>query len=91
MSFGRFVCIYGIGYAVYVAVNTCVFVISLKRKYGAFGWILLDDYLSDGTDISFAVSLLMCVCSTVFWPVMVPINLLVTMRAIDKISKGYDL
>ena len=91
MSFGWLICFYGIGYAVSAVVNTYMFLTSLERKYDEFGWILLDDYLLGGTDISFAVSLLHVVCSLVFWPVMLPLNRFAMMRAIDKISKEYNL
>ena len=94
MSFGRFVCVYGIGYMVSLMVNACVLFTSLKRKYGAFGWVLLDDLdgcLSGGSNISVAVSLLSVVCCQVFWPVMMPLNLFATMRAIDEIAKKYNL
>lgn len=87
MSFGWFICFYGIGWLV----TTCALFTILERKYGELKWILLDDCLSGGTDITLAASLLGGVCSLVFWPVVSPLNLITMMREIDKIAKEYDL
>ena len=76
MSFGRFVCIYGIGYVTMVVVATLMTCIYLYRTYRYLCIRIVDRVLSNDDDVSGIRALVEFVCSMLLWPVMVPRNMI---------------
>lgn len=77
MSFGRFVCIYGIGYVTMMVVATLTSCIYLYRTYRDL-WIRVIDGVyskySNDDDISWMLVLVGIVCTMLIWPVAIPCN-----------------
>lgn len=91
MSFGRFVCIYGIGYAVSDVVSACVAVAWLVRKYrGAFTTIFFD-YMSIPDHKTWFEYLINMVCGVLFWPFETPRRAIRVVREVNEIAKKYNL
>ena len=80
MSFGRFVCIYGIGYVAMDVVAALTMSIYLYRTYHD-SWIrILDRVMSNEDDISWIRVLVRMVRNVLLWPVMIPRNMILVMR-----------
>ena len=91
MSFGRFVCIYGIGYAVSVVVSTCVAIAWLVLRYhGAFLTIYLD-YMSSLDHKTWFGCLIHTVCGILFWPFAMPRNAIKLVHEVNETAKKYNL
>lgn len=91
MSFGRFVCIYGIGYAVSSAVCACVALAWLVRRYrGAFTTIFFD-YMSIPDHKTWFGYLIHTVCGILFWPFAMPHNAIKLVREVNETAKKYNL
>lgn len=91
MSFGRFVCIYGIGYAVSIVVSWCVVIAWLVRRYrGAFTTIYLD-YMSSTDHITWFEYLINMVCGILFWPFAIPRRAIRLVREVNETAKKYNL
>ena len=72
MSFGRFVCIYGIGYAAMDVVAALTMSIYLYRTYRD-PWIrVIDRVCSNDDDVSWIRALVRMVRNVLLWPVMIP-------------------
>ena len=72
MSFGRFVCIYGIGYVVMMVVTSFATSIYLYRTYRD-SWIrVIDRICSNDDDVSWIRALVRMVRNVLLWPVMIP-------------------
>ena len=72
MSFGRFMCIYGIGYVTMLVVIAFATSIYLYRTYHD-SWIrVIDRICSNDDDISWIRALVRMVRNVLLWPVMIP-------------------
>ena len=72
MSFGRFVCIYGIGYVTMLVVISFATSIYLYRTYHD-SWIrVIDRICSNDDDVSWIRALVRMVRNVLLWPVMIP-------------------
>ena len=74
MSFGRFVCIYGIGYVTMDVVVTLTASIYLYRTYRDLWIRVIERVISNADDISWIRALVGIVCTVLLWPVMIPRN-----------------
>lgn len=91
MSFGRFVCIYGIGYVAMVVVAALTMSIYLYRKYHD-SWIrVIDRVMSNEDDISWIRALVRMVRNALLWPVMIPRNIILVMREFEAECKKLRL
>ena len=75
MSFGRFVCIYGIGYVTMMVVATLTTSIYLYRTYRDLWVCVIERVYSKENDISWMLILVGFVCTVLLWPVAIPYNL----------------
>ena len=80
MSFGRFMCIYGIGYVTMDVVATLTTCIYLYRTYRDLWIRVLDRVLSNDDDISWIRVLVRMVRNVLLWPVMIPRNIILVVR-----------
>lgn len=80
MSFGRFVCIYGIGYVTMLVVATLTMSIYLYRTYRDLWIRVLDRVMSSEDDISWIRALVRMVSTVLLWPVMIPRNVILAVR-----------
>ena len=76
MSFGRFVCIYGIGYVTMLVGATLMMCIYLYRTYRDLWTRIVERVCSNDDDISVISSLVGIVCIMLLWPVMIPRNVI---------------
>ena len=80
MSFGRFVCIYGIGYVTMVVVATLTTCIYLYRTYRYLWTDVIERVMSNEDDVSWiraiVEALVEFVCVILLWPVMIPRNMI---------------
>ncbi len=91
MSFGRFVCIYGIGYAVSVVASLCVATAWLVRRYrGAFLMVCLD-YMSSPDPRTWVECLTDTVCGMLFWPFVMPRRAIQLVHGVNETAKKYNL
>ena len=91
MSFGRFVCIYGIGCVVSVVASACVAVAWLVwRCRGAF-WTIYLDYMSSPDHETWVGCLAGVVCGVLFWPFVMPCRAVQLMRDLNETAKKYNL
>ena len=74
MSFGRFVCIYGIGYVTMLVGATLMTCIYLYRTYRYLWTRIVERVLSNDDDVSGIRALVEFVCIMLLWPVMIPRN-----------------
>ena len=74
MSFGRFVCIYGIGYVTMLVVATLTTYVYLYRTYRDLWIRVIDRVNSNKDDTSWTLDLVAIVCTMLLWPVMIPYN-----------------
>ena len=74
MSFGRFVCIYGIGYVTMLVGATSMTCIYLYRTYRYLWTRIVERVLSNDDDVSGIRALAEFVCIMLLWPVMIPRN-----------------
>ena len=72
MSFGRFVCIYGIGYVAMVVVASLTTSIYLYRTYHDLSMRVIDRICSNEDDTSWIRDLVMMVRNMLLWPVIIP-------------------
>lgn len=80
MSFGKFVCIYGIGYATMDVVAALTMSIYLYRKYRDLWIRVIERVMSNEDDISWIRALVRMVRNMLLWPVMIPRNIILVMR-----------
>ena len=91
MSFGWFVCIYGIGYAVSVVVSTCFVVTWLVLRYqGAFLTIYLD-YMSRPDNKTWVGYLIQTVYGILFWPFAMPRKAIKLVHEFEETAEKYNL
>ena len=91
MSFGRFVCIYGIGYVTMMVVATLTTSIYLYRTYGDL-WIRVNErVISNADDISWIRALVRIVCNMLLWPVAIPCNIVLAVRECEAEYKKHRL
>ena len=76
MSFGRFVCIYGIGYVVTLVVASLTTCIYLLKTYRHLCIRVFERVVSNEDDISWMLDLVRTVCTMLIWPVMIPRNMI---------------
>ena len=76
MSFGKFVCIYGIGYVTMLVGATLMMCIYLHRTYRYLWTRIVERVCSNDDDISVIRSLVGIVCIMLLWPVMIPRNVI---------------
>ena len=76
MSFGRFVCIYGIGRVIMIVVATLTTYIYLYRTYRYLWAYVIERAMSNEDDISWIRTLVEFVCTVLLWPVMIPRNMI---------------
>ena len=76
MSFGRFVCIYGIGYVTMLVGATLMMCIYLYRTYRDLWTRIVERVCSNDDDISVIRSLVGIVYIMLLWPVMIPRNVI---------------
>ena len=74
MSFGRFVCIYGIGYVTMLVGATLMTCIYLYRTYHYLWTRIVERVCSNDDDVSGIRALVGIVYSMLLWPVMIPCN-----------------
>ena len=72
MSFGRFVCIYGIGYVAMVVVASLTTSIYLYRTYHDLPMRVIERVCSNEDDTSWIRDLVMMVRNMLLWPVIIP-------------------
>ena len=76
MSFGRFVCIYGIGYVTMVVGATLMMCIYLYRTYRYLWTRIAERVCSNDDDVSWIRALVRMVRNMLLWPVMIPRNVI---------------
>lgn len=76
MSFGRFVCIYGIGYVTMLVVTVFATSIYLYRTYHDLWTRVIDRICSNDDDISWMRALVRIVRNVLLWPIMIPRNII---------------
>lgn len=92
MSFGRFVCIYGIGYVVTLVVATLTTCIYLVRTHRNLCIRVIDRMFSNkDDDISWMLALAEIVCTMLIWPVAIPWNIVSFVRDFEAEYKKYYL
>ena len=75
MSFGKFVCIYGIGYVTMLVGATLMTCIYLYRTYRDLWIRVIERVESNEDDIPWIRALVGIVRTMLLWPVMIPYNL----------------
>ena len=91
MSFGRFVCIYGIGHAAMIVVATLTTCIYLYRTYRYLWTYVIERVMSNEDDISWIRTLVEFVCSVLLWPVMIPRNMILLVHECEAEYKKHYL
>ncbi len=91
MSFGRFVCIYMIGYAVSVVVSACVTVAWLVLRYRRAFYKIYFDYMLKPDHMTRVGYLIHTVCGILFWPFAIPYNAIKLVREVNETAKKYNL
>ena len=91
MSFGRFVCIYGIGYVITMVVATLTTCGYLFRTYRHLCIRVIERVFSNGDDISWMIALVGIVCTMLIWPVAIPWNVVSFMHECEAEYKKYYL
>lgn len=91
MSFGRFVCIYGIGYVAMDVVAALTMSIYLYRTYRDLWIRILDRVMSNEDDISWIRVLVRMVRNVLLWPVMIPRNIILVVRECEAEYKKHYL
>lgn len=91
MSFGRFVCIYGIGFVTMMVVATLTTCIYLYRTYGLLSIYIVDRVISNEDDISWILDLVRIMCSMLLWPIAIPCNLVLFVHKCEAEYKKHHL
>ena len=91
MSFGRFVCIYGIGYVTMLVGATLMTCIYLYRTYRYLWTYIVDRVLSNDDDVLGIRALVEFVCTMLLWPVMIPRNAILLVHACEAEYKKHYL
>ena len=87
MSFGWFVCIYLIGWAVSALVAAAAACMYLSRKCPViWEWLVRAVMASDACSTSLVGATLSGVCSVLLWPVVIPRN---AIQLVHKCNKKY--
>ena len=91
MSFGRFVCIYGIGYAAMDVVAALTMSIYLYRKYRDLWIRVIERVMSNEDDISWIRALVRIVRNMLLWPIMIPRNIILVVHECEAEYKKHYL
>lgn len=91
MSFGRFVCIYWIGYTVSVVVSACVAIAWLVLRYREAFFTIYFDYMSSPDRKTWFEYLIHTVCGVLFWPFETPRRAIRLVREVNETAKKYNL
>ena len=91
MSFGRFVCIYGIGYVTMIVVATLTTCIYLYRTYRYLWTYVIERTMTNEDDVSGIRALVEFVCVILLWPVMIPRNMILLVHKCEAEHKKYYL
>lgn len=91
MSFGRFVCIYEIGYVAMMVVATLMTSIYLYRTYRDLLIRVIDRVISNEDGISWILALVGIVYTRLLWPVAIPINAVSLVRRCEEEYKKHYL
>ena len=91
MSFGRFVCIYGIGYVTMMVVATLTTSIYLYRTYRDLWIRVIERVISNEDDISWIRALVGIVRTMLLWPVAIPCNIVLVVHECEAEYKKHYL
>ena len=91
MSFGRFVCIYGIGYAAMDVVAALTMSIYLYRKYRDLWIRVIERVMSNEDDISWIRALVRIARNMLLWPIMIPRNIILVVHECEAEYKKHYL
>lgn len=91
MSFGRFVCIYGIGYVTVAVVAALTTSIYLYRTYRDLWIRVMERVMSNEDGISWIRVLVGIVCNMLLWPVAIPRNIVLLVHECEAEYKKHRL